>query len=107
LPLLDLAHGVFADLPYPVTGHEQGLIVETRPSARARQLDLDHDQVPPDAWRTDRLLPGASAMVALPLSHDDVYRSELFLEQALHFFLTGNFRAQPAEHTPVVLTAAP
>jgi hypothetical protein len=92
--LTDLARGSLKDLPFPSSLKEQGLIIETEASLLARSLGLSRASVPLDAWNYTHLLPGASDVLEVSLSHDDVYQSEQFLSQALHFLNYGKFMAQ-------------
>lgn len=45
------------------------------------------------------LLPGASAAITVPLSHDEVYKDPQFLDQAAAFLKTGAFRPQTEGET--------
>jgi hypothetical protein len=96
--LADLASERIHSLPFPGDTLEQGLIVEGLPSALAQQYGLSRNSPPPAAWDWDRLLPHAADVIELPLSHDDVYDSELFLSQANAFYAHGTFRRSPGDH---------
>lgn len=89
--LLDLADGWPRSLPFPRSAGEQGLMIEQGVSSLARRLGLRSDDVPPEGWDPALLLPGARAVLRVPESHDDVYRSSALLASALHFFRHGRF----------------
>jgi hypothetical protein len=95
--VVDIARVDVSGLPFPPAALGSGLIVETRPSAMARRLGIAEDtrsELAPDA--IEALLPGATAAIALALSHDDVYDDPRFLDQAAHFLATGTFLAGDA-----------
>lgn len=93
--LTDLTGASIQDLPFPRSRQEQGLIIETEASLLAKSLGLSRASVPPEAWEHNRLLPNATDVLEVRLSHDDVYESELVLSQALHFLTHGKFSIPP------------
>jgi hypothetical protein len=95
----DLASGWIHDLPFPSSDLEQGLIIETEPSRLARDLGLSQASPPVSAWRPEHLLPDADAVRRIRISHDDVYESPMFLDEALHFLRTGRFSRNAASDT--------
>jgi hypothetical protein len=95
--VVDISWIDFSGLPFPPCPLGSGLIVETRASALARRLGIAEDVPPgPAPGTVDALLPGATAAIAVPLSHDDVYDDPRFLDQAAHFLRTGSFLAHGA-----------
>jgi hypothetical protein len=96
--VVDLARTDVSGLPFPPSALGSGLILETRASALARRLGIAESmtsEVVPGTVET--LLPGATAAIALPLSHDDVYDDVRFLDQAVRFISTGTFLTGGAE----------
>jgi hypothetical protein len=96
--VVDVSRIGFSLPPFPPSPLGAGLIVETRASALARRLGIEGDMSPeraPDS--VEALLPGATAAIALSLSHDDVYDDPRFLDQAAHFISTGSFLERDAE----------
>ena len=91
--MIDLADGWPDALPFPVALGEQGLIVENGVSSLAHALGLDARSLSAASWDPARLLPGASAVLRVAESHDEVYSSPALLEAALHFFDEGRFGA--------------
>lgn len=92
--VVDLARIDVSGLPFPPSPLGSGLIVETRASALARQLGIEADTtfvLSPET--VGALLPGATAALAVPVSHDDVYDDPRFLDPAMHFLATGSFPA--------------
>jgi hypothetical protein len=88
----DLAAPWIQALPFPESELEQGLIIETAASRLARDLGLTPASPEPARWRPELLLPGASDVRRVDVSHDDVYTSPLFLDEAIHFLRTGRFQ---------------
>lgn len=78
------------EIPRTVSG--QGLIVETGISKLAQTMGISREQIPAGAWEPGALLPGASDVIRVPESHDDVYTSTSVLGQALYFFAHRRFR---------------
>ena len=96
--VVDLSRIDVASLPFPPCPLGSGLIVETRASSLARRLGIADGMSPVLApGYEEALLPSATAAIALPLSHDDVYDDPRFLDQAAHFISTGSFLAENAE----------
>lgn len=91
---LDLASGRYRSLPFPSAELGQGLIVEANASKLAICLGVD---APFGPEVVAGLLPGATDVVSVAVSHDDVYTSPLFLEPALRFLTTGCFDPMPQE----------
>jgi len=91
--MIDLADGWPEALPFPVALGEQGLIVEEGVSSLAHALGLDARNPSAASWDPARLLPGASAVLRVSESHDEVYSSPALLHAALHFFDEGRFGA--------------
>ncbi len=91
--MIDLADGWPEALPFPVALGEQGLIVEDGVSSLAHALGLDARSPSAASWDPARLLPGASAVLRVPESHDEVYSSPALLHAAIHFFDEGRFGA--------------
>lgn len=90
--IVEIARVDISGLPFPPAPLGSGLILETRPSALARRLGISEELPLSAAPKTvEVLLPGATAAIALPLSHDDVYDDPRFLDQAVHFLSTGSF----------------
>lgn len=89
--VVDLADGWPTALPMPPAPGGQGLIIEEGVSLRARALGLGAHSVPPGGWDAQRLLPGATAVLRLPESHDQAYTSHRLLAAALAFFEGGRF----------------
>jgi hypothetical protein len=96
--VVDLSRIGFSLAPFPPSPQGAGLIVETRASALARRLKIDRDMSSElVSGSVEALLPGATAAIALSLSHDDVYDDPRFLDQAAHFIKTGSFLEREAE----------
>jgi hypothetical protein len=96
--VVDLSRMDFSALAFPPSPRGAGLIVETRASALARRLGIAEDMSSSLAAGTmESLLPGATAAIALSLSHDDAYDDPRFLDQAAHFLSTGRFMAGSGE----------
>lgn len=93
--VLDLADGWPQTLPPLSCARQQGLILELGRSRMARLFGIERGD--PDAWQPERLLPGATAVLRIPESHDDVYNSGPVLDAALSFLRRGQF---PAQKTP-------
>lgn len=89
--ITDLASNRLKDIPQSNLGTERGLVIETSPSAIARDLGLNAHSVPEGAWDVAKLLPGATDVLRVPESHDDVYSSPTMLGNCLAFFDTGRF----------------
>lgn len=79
---------------------ELGLIVEQGVSGMARRLGLGAGSVPPDAWSAARLAPGATDILTVDLSHDEVYEDDRFLCPAARFLTTGRFAEPGAGSAP-------
>jgi len=94
--MIDLADGWPAALPFPRASGGQGLIIEQGVSSRARSLGLGPESVAAGDWDAERLLPGASAVLRVPESHDQVYASPGLLDSAIEFFRHGRFASAPA-----------
>ena len=94
--MIDLAYGWPAELPFPRAPGGQGLMIEQGVSSRARALGLGPESVAAAGWDAQRLLPGASAVLRVPESHDEVYASPGLLAAALEFFRRGRFASAPA-----------
>lgn len=94
--VVDLARSDFSNLAFPASPLGSGLIVETRASALARRLGIEDDlpDLSPEVMLP--LLPGASAAIALPVSHDEVYQDARFLDAAADFLVTGRFEGPSA-----------
>lgn len=78
--------GWLARLPLPRGSLGTGLLIETGVSVMARRLGLTAAVHPDPA----QFVPGAQAVLMVPLSHDDVYDAMAFLGPALQFFETGH-----------------
>lgn len=89
--ITDLASDRLMDIPHVNIGLEQGLIVETGVSKLAASLGLHAGSIPEESWLPEAMLPGATDVLRVAESHDDVYGSESFLGAALQFFETGRF----------------
>lgn len=89
--ITDLASDRLSDIPYSGLRGRRGLIIETGVSELARSLGLNAESVPPESWEAGSMLPGASDVLRVSESHDDVYTSDHVLGAALHFFRTGRF----------------
>jgi hypothetical protein len=95
--VVDIARIDVSALPLPAGDLGSGLIVETRASALARRLGIEDTTSALSPETVEALLPGATAAIAVPLSHDDVYDDPRFLDQAAHFLSTGAFLPGDAE----------
>ncbi len=94
--IVDLSRAFAAALPFPPSELGSGLIVETELSALARRLGIANADLDLSQEALDALLPDATAVISLPLSHDDVYSDRRFLDEAAAFLITGRFKcAQP------------
>jgi hypothetical protein len=91
--VLDLADGWTQDLPQPRLAQQQGLIIEQGRSRLARLFGIGAGDAA--AWRPERLLPDADAVLRIPESNDVVYSSEPVLGAALQFIRSGRFPEQP------------
>lgn len=91
--MIDLADGWPQSLPFPDASKGQGLIIEEGVSSLARSLGLGTHSVTTAGWDPAFLLPGASAVLRVPESHDEVYTSPTLLSAALRFFEQGRFEA--------------
>ena len=89
--IADVAGKWIYRLPYPASMGEQGLMIELGTSFMARDLEINEEDIPPEAWDPELMLPGADDVVRMPESHDDVFSSPAFLSVALRFFETGKF----------------
>ena len=89
--VLDLSTADLSRPPLPQAFEERGLIIETGVSALAGSLGLSSETVPPEAFRPEQLLPGATDWRRVPESHDDVYSSPSVLSLALEFLRYGRF----------------
>jgi hypothetical protein len=83
-------------LPWP-SNQGQGLIVEDRISALARDLGLSRDSTSPRDWDHDVLLPHATDVLHVPVSHDEVYESTEVLSAIAHFLTHGSFDHVPRQ----------
>lgn len=72
---------------------ETGLIVERGVSELARRLGLTAGSVPASAWSDEGLASGATEVLHIDLSHDEVYDDDRFLRPAARFLATGGFAA--------------
>ena len=64
----------------------------------ARRLGIGNADIDLSPEALNALLPGATATILLPLSHDDVYSDRRFLDEAVTYITTGGFkRAQPEQ----------
>jgi hypothetical protein len=95
--IVDLARMDLAALPFPPSPLGAGLIVETRASVLARQLGIEEAPGRLTAEAVHAMLPGATAAIALPLSHDEVYDDARFIDQAAAFLKAGSFRTEQIE----------
>jgi hypothetical protein len=93
--VVDLARLKPERLPYPAAEQSSGVIVEAEASALARRLGVGRAPLKLSPDDLLALVPGASAAIAVPLSHDDVYSDPRFLDQAAAFISTGAFLSVP------------
>lgn len=89
--MADLSTDWIRALPFPRTGGEKGLIVETGISSLAHSLGLERSSVPDQAWATGTLLPDADDVLEVSASHDQIYEDDGVLAQAKAFFASGRF----------------
>jgi len=94
--ITDLAGTLPGEVPQCRLGRETGLIIETGTSDLARSLGLGPHSVSQKAWEPEAMLQGATDVIRVPESHDDVYTSERVLTAVLNFFRTGQFQPQGA-----------
>lgn len=90
--VIDLADGWPQSLPLPSCARQHGLVIELGRSRMARLLGITWDDA--DDWTPEYLLPGATDVLQIPQSHDDVYTFEPVLDAALQFIRTGRFPTQ-------------
>lgn len=91
--IVDLSRLSVSSMAFPDCQLGAGLIVETQASALARRLGIEEE--PTSNFTPERvraLLPGATAAITVPLSHDEVYDDPRFLDQATAFLRDGSFR---------------
>jgi len=91
--LTDLAGDWLERLPFPRSLEEQGLVVETGISSVAQSLGISSEGVPAETWNPERLLPGASDVIKVTESHDEVYTSPRYLSTVRSFLQHGRFNA--------------
>ncbi|MEJ1934919.1 hypothetical protein WDZ92_32380 [Nostoc sp. NIES-2111] len=90
--MLSLADpSTLARLSWPSGGGEKGLVVEQEPSELARKLGLTRASTLPRDWDPEILLPDASDVLPLAVSHDEVYDSPELVAQASSFLARGRF----------------
>ena len=87
----DLAGRHLDSLPSYPMGQAAGLIIETGTSELASSLGLNPASVPEAAWNPEALLPGATDVLRIPESHDQVYGTEAVLGAILSFIRTACF----------------
>ncbi len=92
----DVAGNWIYRLPYPPSMGEQGLMIELGATFMAKDLGINEEDIPPEAWDPECMLTGADDVIRMPESHDDVFSSPAFLSLALRFFASGKF-AETAE----------
>lgn len=97
--VVDLARLDTSKLAFPQCPLGAGLILETESSALARRLGIRATSLALSPDDVQALLPGASAAIALPVSHDDVYEDPKFLDAAAAFLRTGAFSGPGTEPT--------
>lgn len=89
--IADVAGKWIYSLPYPESRGEQGLMIERGTPFMAKDLGINEEDIPREAWDPELMLPGAADVVSMPESHDEVFSSPAFLSVALRFFETGKF----------------
>ena len=94
--IADVAGNWIYRLPYPPSMGEQGLMIELGATFMAKDLSINEEDILPEAWDPELMLPGADDVIRVPESHDDVFSSPAFLSVALRFFASGKF-AESAE----------
>ena len=87
--VLDLADGWPGCIPSRPFAPHEALIVEQGRSRLARWLGIHADDVAPESWSIENLLPTAEAALRVAESHDEVYTTNYILAAALEFIQHG------------------
>ncbi len=67
------------------------MMIELGATFMAKDLGINEEDIPPEAWDPELMLPGADDVIRVPESHDDVFSSPAFLSVASRFFASGKF----------------
>ena len=77
--IADVAGNWVYRLPYPPSRGEQGLMIELGATFMAKDLGINEEDIPPEAWDPELMLPGADDVIRVSESHDVVFSSPAFL----------------------------